>query len=704
MSNLLTELNEQQQEVVKATEGPVLVLAGAGSGKTRALTYRIAYLLTTKKAQPSQILAVTFTNKAAGEMKERVHKLMGGKLTTLPAISTFHSLGVRMLREHSQQTDRSPKFIICDAGDSEKLIKMAMKELNISRQMFSVNGIKNKISMAKNSRLTPSQLAEQKSPVSEAAAAVFARYEQLLRKNDAFDFDDLIIRPIGILETHEQIRQQYQNRWRYLLVDEYQDTNPPQDRILELLIGPERNICVVGDDYQAIYSWRGANVEHILQFEKKYPDCQVVYLTRNYRSSPAILSAANGVIAENVQQKHKRLWTDKKEGEPIRVVTLDNSQTEAKWIRQEVEQYVEDGGHRKDCVILYRTNAQSRAFEEEFLRSGMPYTIIGGFRFYERREIKDALAFLQFWVNRNSLLAVQRIAATMWRGVGPKTLARWSAASGTEQSLEQIVESAAGRWPAVQEFVSSFRSADNQVFATVADLLKWLLGKSGYLTMVKGLPDSEERMENLEELLNVATAFSDPGQFLEEVALLADIDTLEQEHDRVTCMTLHGAKGLEYPVVYVVGCEEGLLPHANSVDKRAELEEERRLLYVGMTRAMKSLTLTWARTRYQHGQVLPQTVSRFLSAIEKEATWLEVGSSMNNTSTDSIKDYLARSSSNEPNVTEVEEGYFIRHDKFGRGVVIEVSGSLVTCIFEQCGVKTLDAAAIKNEEFSLDVA
>ncbi len=702
----MAELNEQQQQVVTATDGPILVLAGAGSGKTRALTYRIAYLLTTKKAQPAQVLAVTFTNKAAREMKERVDKIMNGKLANPLMISTFHSLGVRILREQSRLTDRPPGFIICDADDSEKLIKMAMKELNISRQMFSATALKHKISLAKNSRLTPKQLAEQPSPVSDAAAAVFARYEQLLRKNNAFDFDDLIIRPIEILEAHEEIRALYQQRWRYLLVDEYQDTNPPQDRMLELLIGPDRNICVVGDDYQAIYSWRGANVEHILQFEKKYPDCQVFYLTRNYRSSPAILSAANEVISENIQQKHKKLWTAKQESEPIRLVTLDHSQTEARWIRQEVEQYVEDGGRRKDCVILYRTNAQSRAFEEEFLRSGMPYTIVGGFRFYERREIKDALAFLQFWVNRNSLLAVQRIAAAMWRGVGPKTLSRWDEGVGENHSLEQVVGSAAGRWPAVQNFISSYQSAAGQTFSTVAELLKWLLKKSGYLKMAEELPDGDERLENLEELLNVASAFSDPGQFLEEVALLADIDTLEQEHDRVTCMTLHGAKGLEYPIVYVVGCEEGLLPHANSQDKRANLEEERRLLYVGMTRAMKRLTLSWARIRYQHGQMLPQSISRFLHKLSSAVEQIEIDSTRSNENKmREIEQYLSNhEEAGEAITIDFEEGHFVKHDKYGRGVVVEINGGSVTCVFEMAGLKILPANQVQSEEFSSGVA
>lgn len=700
MTHLLTDLNEQQQRVVTATDGPVLVLAGAGSGKTRALTYRIAYLLETNKARPAQVLAVTFTNKAAGEMKERVQRLTQGKFAIPPAISTFHSLGVRLLREQSHYTDRSKGFIICDADDSEKLIKMAMRELNISRQMFSAAGIKHKISLAKTSRLTPSQLAEQRAPHGEAAAAVFARYEQLLRKNDAWDFDDLIIKPIEILEADAAVRIFYQQRWPYLLVDEYQDTNPPQDRMLELLVGPARNICVVGDDYQAIYSWRGANVEHILQFEKKYPGCQTFYLTRNYRSGPAILTAANEVIAENKQQKHKRLWTARKDNEPIRVVALDSGQREANWIRQEVENYVEEGGQRKDCVILYRTNAQSRAFEEEFLRCGMPYTIIGGFRFYERREIKDALAFLQWWVNRNSLLAISRIAMAMWRGVGPKTLSRWNEEAAAQGGLEKIITKAAGRWEAVQKFVGAMQSAGDQQFSTVGDLLGWLIKKSGYLQMVKALPDGDERLENLEELLSVASAFSDPGQFLEEVALLADIDTLEQEHDRVTCMTLHGAKGLEYPVVYVVGCEEGLLPHSNSMDDRAQLEEERRLLYVGMTRAMKKLTLSWARSRYQHGQLLPQAPSRFLSALKREATWVDEGADSYKAEMDSIKDYLTQSANNDPNVTELEEGYFVRHPKFGRGVVIEVSGSVATCIFERYGVKTLDAASVKSEEFS----
>lgn len=413
MKDLLADLNEQQQEVAKTTHGPVLVLAGAGSGKTRALTYRIAYLAQKKIAMPHEILAVTFTNKAAGEMKERVSELIGANSNAPSAISTFHSLGARILREQSRYLPRSRGFIICDAGDSERLVRSAMEELHISKKEYSYKSLKAQISKAKNLGMSASDVAEQNDRHdSEVVVLVFSRYEKLLAKNDAYDFDDLLIAPLKLLTKHEEVRKIYQNRWRFICVDEYQDTNPPQDALLKLIMGPEDNICVVGDDYQAIYSWRGAKVDHILHFESAHPSCKTIYLTRNYRSTSSILEAANHVIAENVGQKHKKLWTAKKGGNPVEVIALSSGKQEAEWVREQIENYVSLGKKRDDNVVLYRTNAQSRVLEEEFLTHSIPYTIIGGFRFYERREIKDALAFLQWMNNPNSSLAVERLADT----------------------------------------------------------------------------------------------------------------------------------------------------------------------------------------------------------------------------------------------------------------------------------------------------
>ena len=701
MTNLLSELNAEQRQVVQTTDGPVLVLAGAGSGKTRALIYRIAYLLDTKKAHPHEIMAVTFTNKAAGEMKERVGKLVMNNCPVPRTICTFHSLGVRILREQNELISRSSSFTVCDSGDSERLIKSAMDDLEISRKEHSVSKIKHKISQAKMRRERAADVMSSGHRDSEMVAAIFSRYEKLLARNDAYDFDDLIIRPLDLLEAHPNVKHTYQQKWRYLSVDEYQDTNPPQDRLLELLVGPERNICVVGDDYQAIYSWRGAKVDHILQFEKKYPGCKTIYLTRNYRSTPQILNAANTVIAENTEQKHKKLWTKKDKGKQVKIVELPNSYQEATFVRKQIEEQVQTGGKRQDCVVLYRTNAQSRAFEEDFLKYGVPYNIVGGFRFYERREIKDAIAFLQLWVNNNSLLAVQRIAGAMWRGVGPKTLVKWDQQTEEGHNLMHVIGAQNNRLPVVGKFIDVYRAAKEKEFKLVSDLLSFMLKESGYLKMIEDLPDGEERLENLEELISVSASFSDVSKFLEEVALLSDIDSLEQEHDRVTCMTLHAAKGLEYPVVFVVGCEENLLPHVNSVEKASELEEERRLLYVGMTRALNCLWLTYTRSRYQHGQYIPQSPSRFLRVLEGSGEWITHGEEVSSLGiSDDIKKYLEMESSSETTVVEVEEGHFVKHDSFGRGVVIDVRGSLVTCVFEAHGVKTIEASHLQSQEFS----
>lgn len=701
MTNDFTELNDEQRQVVEATDGPVLVLAGAGSGKTKALTHRIAHLLQTNKARPQEILAVTFTNKAAGEMKERVSQLVNNTHQAPNTICTFHSLGVRILREERNLIPRSPSFTICDSNDSERLIRMAMDDLNIPKQQHSPAKLKHRISKAKNLGQTPNDIAQQSYGNDEILATVYARYEKLLAKNDAYDFDDLILKPIELLEKNIGARQKYHQRWRWLSVDEYQDTNPPQDRLLELLVGPEKNICVVGDDYQAIYSWRGANVDHILHFEKKYPDCTSIYLTRNYRSTPQILEAANQIIAENKQQKHKQLWTDKNRGEQIKIVQLPTSRHEATFVRQKIEEHTQNGGKKKDCVILYRTNAQSRTFEEEFLTHGVPYTIIGGYRFYDRKEIKDAIAFLQLWTNQNSILALQRITNAMWKGVGPKTLSKWDQQTNENTSLLQVISEQGTKLNQVNHFLNTYRQAKQQNFNTVSDLLHFLLKESGYLKTMKAQPDGEERLENLEELINVAAPFTDVDRFLEEVALLSDLDTMEEEQDRVTCMTLHGAKGLEYPIVFVAGCEEGLLPHGNSLDKSSDLEEERRLLYVGMTRAQKDLYLTFTRSRYQHGQYLSQTPSRFLRTIENVAQ--SIDQSYNHSSQEAgsdILNYLRQTSTDDddPVTIEVEEGHFVQHNKFGRGVVIETKGSLVTCVFENHGLKTIDAAHLKNRE------
>lgn len=702
MSKLLEDLNEKQQEAVLATDGPVLILAGAGSGKTRALTYRLAYLIEQKIARPEELLAVTFTNKAAGEMKERVAKLVSGFSRPPNSVGTFHSIGARIMREQAKFLPRSNSFTIIDAGDSERVVRVALDQLKISKKEYSPRSIKYKISEAKNKRLSPKDMLGQAGrPDDEVAAMTYARYENILAQQDAYDFDDLLIAPIDLMEKHPQVREYYQRRWRYLSVDEYQDTNPPQDYLLQLILGRENNICVVGDDYQAIYSWRGARVDHILGFEKRYPNAKVVYLTQNYRSTASILRAANQVIKSNVKQMHKKLWTDSSKGQPVRVMEMASGRSEAAWVREQIQDAVRDGKKRKDCVVVYRTNAQSRAFEEEFLTHNIPYTIVGGFRFYERREIKDALALLQWWVNPKSMLAVQRISDVLWRGIGPKTIENWSRdAEASGVPIREYLEANMGRWSQISRVMKAYMKDRDP--KNVAGLLESLIKDSGYYDWLKKQADGEERMENIDELLRVASGYEGVDQFLEDVALLTDIDTLEGDHDRVTCMTLHAAKGLEYKRVYIVGCEEGLLPHSNSVDKTADLEEERRLLYVGMTRAREELNLCYAKTRWTRGEVMPQMPSRFLEDLPNSVEHVQVADSTANWSprktmdpAASISDFgLLAGDDDEPVNVSVEEGDFVHHKSFGRGVAVSVAGSLVTCVFEQYGVKTIEAGML----------
>lgn len=698
-SRLLTQLNPQQQAAVLATEGPVLILAGAGSGKTRTLTHRIAYLLEQGKAQPAEIVALTFTNKAAREMKERVQTLLNGQHAIPEAISTFHSLGARLLRQEHQYTNRSAAFTILDTTDSEGVIKRALTTLGISPREWSPRTIRHHISRAKNAQQAPADVAAgAASPLDEVVAHVFALYEQLLVQSDAYDFDDLIAALAALLAAHPEVRQRYQQRWKYVSVDEYQDTNGVQDQLLRLLLNPAKNICVVGDDYQAIYSWRGAKVDHILKFAQQFPGCSTVYLTRNYRSTPHILRAANHVIAANVEQMHKKLWTAQGSGRAVHRVAVPSDYAEAYWVRQQIEEAVAKGRAAADCVILYRTNAQSRLLEEQFLMHRLPYTIVGGFRFYERREIKDSLALLQWWVNPRSSVALRRLASSLLSGIGPKTLARLeaTAAQGNYPLRDMITAGTAltaRQRQAFSNLVAAYQHAREQTFATVAELLQLLLEHSGYAKAVKAEADGEERWENIEELLNVAAMHTDPVRFVEEIALLSDIDEADSAQDRVTCMTLHAAKGLEFPCVFIVGCEEGLLPHSNSFDQPGAIEEERRLLYVGMTRAKEELSLSYAGSRTIRGEVTPQLPSRFLEHLPEEVQHVQPAATP---CSNTWQDFglLARPASGEISMSTLEAGNVVTHPSFGQGVVIQVAGNLVTCVFPSAGVKTIDSSIV----------
>ena len=692
MRDPLADLNEQQQKAVTALTGPVLVLAGAGSGKTRVLTHRLAHLIATKTAKPSQLLAVTFTNKAAHEMRTRVSNLVGEHAAGQMSLGTFHSLGVRLLREQHMHAPRSASFTIVDTSDSERLIREACQSLSISTQQISPRNIRSIISRAKAAHSTPETLAASaQSPAEEAAARVYPLYEQLLAEHDSYDFDDLIIKPLQLLSAHDSVRARYQQRWQFLSVDEYQDTNPPQDALLKLLLGPGQNLCAVGDDYQAIYSWRGAQVDHILQFESQFPNCTTVYLTQNYRSTSPILEAANQLIAANQEQKHKELWTETTSGSAVELLAVQSDRAEASTVRSGIQETIKNGTPANQCAILYRTNAQSRAFEEELMLHNIPYQIVGGIRFYDRAEIKDAMALLQLAVNPSAALSLERITKALITGVGPKTLSRIRAhAAKTKSTLVQGIQDDSVLTARLQAHYAPLAAALSQAQATMDStspdaVLSELLKRSGYLAYLKHLDRSDERLENIDELLNVAATYTSAQRLIEDVALLSDIDEAAGNSNRVLCMTFHAAKGLEFDCVWVAGCEEGLLPHRNSIDSPAEIEEERRLLYVGMTRARKGLTISHAQSRTIHGESLPQAPSRFLEDLPESVNEVAMNTDQPLGDQDTVAGGLWDAEGR-------EVGEIVSHPHFGQGVIIQISGSLITCVFEGHGMKTIDAS------------
>lgn len=700
MNKLLDALNPEQREVATTFYGPVLILAGAGSGKTRALTHRIAHMIEEKIASPHEILAVTFTNKAAKEMRHRVGTLIGDVAKIPAAISTFHGLGAKLLREITQYHNRPKNFTIADTKDSQRIVKEAMLKAGVSPKQITVKTAHDKISMAKNKLRTPQDLASSASPTEQDIGRIFAVYEKLLVHHGVYDFDDLLLAPLAIFEKYPDVQAAYQKRWRFLSVDEYQDTNGPQEKLLRLLLGPEKNICAVGDDYQAIYSWRGGSVDHILHFERSYPNCKVIYLTQNYRSTPAILSAANQIIAVNTNQKHKKLWTDKEKGLPITLAHLQSETQETSYVVGQIREHQAHGGRLSDCVVLYRTNAQSRAFEEEFLTQRIPYTIVGGFRFYQRKEIRDALALLTLLINPSSVIAFRRLAESYMQGIGPKTIQALSDEAGsTKAPIITVLHSWATRKRGLQRLVDALESAKGlqQHTPTVADLLSHLLTKSGYLEMLKKEVDAAERLENIQELLNVTALYTDAIAFLEEVALLSDLDTLPEESDRVTCMTIHAAKGLEFPLVFVAGLEEGLLPHMNSLADPSAMEEERRLMYVAMTRAKQRLVLTHVQSRSLRGETTFQIPSRFLKDLPPETLdTVSVDTTISNSFIDPIFSEETIDAMEDVALVNVEKNDFVHHAVFGRGIVIDIQGAIITCIFEQHGLQSARPQEIKK--------
>jgi DNA helicase-2/ATP-dependent DNA helicase PcrA len=707
VTNLLADLNEPQQRAVLATEGPVLMLAGAGSGKTKALTHRIAYLVAEKQVRPGNILAVTFTNKAAGEMRQRVLGLLGHRPDDrqhLPFIGTFHAICVKMLRRDHQEVGLTASFTIFDAGDSQSAIKQAMRSASIDEKQFTPNLIANLISSAKNELLGPSEYAgHAKGPAQEVAAQVYPLYQRILTQANAIDFDDIIMKTVMLLRNKATL-ERWQQQFRYVMIDEYQDTNHAQYQLAKALAAAHRNICVVGDDWQAIYSWRGANFQNILDFEKDYPDATVIKLEQNYRSTKNILDAAHAVISKNVVRSSKELWTEAGSGEGIQILGVYDQDQEGDTICQIIDRLTGEGLALKDCAVLYRMGAQSRSLEEACLRHNVPYKIVGGTRFYERKEIKDVLAYLRFVHNPEDVISFSRIINVPARGLGEKSLERLQAyRRDHELSLLEALSRAGeieGLTPrartALQGFgrlITALRTAAETL--PVAALLDRIIKDSGYLSALEdGSVLAGDRIENVKELLSVAETYHDLGLdgFLEEVALIADLDNYSTDANAITLMTLHAAKGLEFPVVFMPGMEEGIFPHSRSAQDGAQLEEERRLCYVGMTRAKQKLYLLHAQSRLLYGQIQHNPPSRFLLDVPLEVQDSpDVGLAEN--SEVALRASWAPWEQSEPELAEekagLQPGDKIRHAKFGAGIVISADGDELTAAFEGVGTKHL---------------
>lgn len=634
-------LNEQQRDAVFTTEGPVLILAGAGSGKTRALTHRTAYLIEEKGINPYNIMAITFTNKAAGEMRERIDALVGYGSESI-WVSTFHSTCVRILRRHIDRLGYDTNFTIYDSDDSKSVMKDICKRLNIDTKIYKERSLLAAISSAKDELLSPTEFALRAAASGDYAkrrqAEVYREYQEVLHRNNALDFDDLIVKTVELFQTDAEVLNYYQERFRYIMVDEYQDTNTAQFELVRLLAGKYKNLCVVGDDDQSIYKFRGANIYNILNFEKHFADAKVIKLEQNYRSTQNILDAANHVIANNVGRKAKALWTSNDVGEKIVFEQFDTGYEEADYIARNIQADVKNGEFAYgDNAILYRTNAQSRLFEERFIVSNIPYKIVGGVNFYARKEVKDLLAYLKTIDNAKDDLAVRRILNVPKRGIGATTVNRvLDYADAYEISfydaLKQAVEiPSIGKGAVkIQPFVNFIQVMRSKLpYIGLTDLIREIIEETGYVKELEadGTEEAMARIENIDELVSKVAAYEEGEEqptlsgFLEEVALVADIDNLLSGNDYVVLMTLHSAKGLEFPKVYLAGMEDGLFPSYMSITSdhsTEELEEERRLAYVGITRAMKELTITCARQRMIRGETQYNKVSRFVKEIPDE--------------------------------------------------------------------------------------
>ncbi|MBM2825254.1 MAG: hypothetical protein HW402_918 [Dehalococcoidales bacterium] len=690
--DILAELNPAQREAAEAISGPVLILAGPGSGKTRVITHRVAYLMRVCRISPYHIMAVTFTNKAAREMVERLQRLVGDSVKEL-TLGTFHALCARILRREGQAISIDPRFVIYDDEDQVKLLKRAIQEAGFDPKQYTPAAIAAAISAAKSRMLTPADYAQRsRSYFDEVVGRVYERYQQLLAESRAVDFDDLLMKTVELFRHNPDILARYQSRYQHIMVDEFQDTNLVQYELIRQLGGKYRNICVVGDPDQSIYSWRSADLRNILNFEKDYPEAKVVLLEQNYRSTKMILEVASNVISVNQQRKPKNLWTDNEPGEAVSVVETYTEQEEAQFVVSEVERLVSEGKTSLgDCAVMFRTNAQSRALEEAFIRYGTPYKLVAGTRFYERREVKDIIAYLRLIQNPQDSVSLMRIINAPQRGIGQQTqlkLASWAKSIGVSafEALPLLTRSESNEaipfTPHLRQVLTKFAGMMEKLITAsqqlnLVELFDLVIEESGYRAYVKNEADGEERWENILELRTVAVAYSELrppeglASFLEGVTLVSDVDGLEETTAAVTLITLHQAKGLEFPVVFIVGMEEGLLPHFRSLDDPTQMEEERRLSYVGITRAKERVYLTRAFRRNLMGRSMVSQPSRFLSdipprLIKNSPAWQGEERPV----AEAMSSWNRPAATPRPVNPTLKAGDHVRHSQFGEGIVV----------------------------------
>jgi len=739
--DILSGLNPAQRQAVETIEGPILILAGPGSGKTRVITHRVAYLVRVCGVQPHRIMAVTFTNKAAREMRDRLGLLLGQAAEAL-TLGTFHAICARILRREGRAIGLEPAFVIYDDDDQLRLMKKVMEELDLDSKQYAPRALRSAISAAKSRLLTPAGYAERVgSYFEEIVHRVYQRHQELLHKGQAVDFDDLLMKTVQLFQDHPQVLERYRSKYVHILVDEFQDTNIVQYMLMKQLAGKYRNLCVVGDPDQSIYSWRFADLRNILSFEKDYPEARVVLLEQNYRSTKTILEAASGVISAGTQRKPKGLWTENEEGASVTVIESLSAEEEARWVVSEIERLmVNEQMSLKDCAVMYRVNAQSRALEETCMRYGVPYRLVGGTRFYQRQEVKDIIAYLRLIHNQRDDVSLMRVVNVPARGIGQRTIAYLqSRARAHDSSLFEAVRQVgteAGTGGETKDVtarsvrpLAGFEALMDGLIARsrevgLSGLLDEIVGRTGYRDYIMSKEGGEERWENVTELKNVAAEYDDlePEEaltaFLEKVSLVADIDELDERADAVTLITLHQAKGLEFPAVFIVGLEEGILPHSRSLDDPEEMEEERRLCYVGITRARKRLYLLRSYRRSLFGGSTVNPPSRFLQDISPRLTdsrglWHDSPAP----EPDPGSRYRPRTTYRPADDFELEPrtavdlvlkvGDHVRHSKFGPGVVMNCTPTRqdyeLTVVFEIAGVKKLLASLAPLEKIDRDI-